>query len=228
MSANIKELKKSQSGFTIVELNITMTLMAIVAVSFLAIFTNFLVASSRTNATIEMTSESQNLLRVMVEELRYGAGVRQTNTITDPNGPGGGWNTGNASFVIITAVPAQDSTNQYIIDPVTGGPYLNEFVYYKSGNELYKRTLAHPSATGNKLKTSCPAASASSSCPADRELAENIDTMSFTLYDQDNTLTTNAVNARSVKIDLSLRKKTFGQALTFDNSIRITLRNTFL
>lgn len=227
MSVSIKPVIKPQGGFTIVELNITMALMAIVAVSFLAIFTNFLVASSRTNATIEMTSESQNLLRVMVEELRYGAGVRQTNSITDPNGPGGGWNTGNANFVIITAVPAQDSSNQYIIDPVTGGPYLNEFVYYKSGTKLYKRTLAHPSATGNKLKTSCPESLASSSCPADRELAENIDTMSFTLYDQDDVLTTDAVNARSIKIDLSLQKKTFGSPLIFDNSIRITLRNTF-
>lgn len=227
MSANIKQPCKNQQGFTLVELNITMALMAIVAVSFLAVFTNFLVVSSRTNATIEITSESQNLLRVMVEELRYGAGVRQTNSIADPNGPVGGWNTDNSNFVIITAVPAQDSANQYIIDPDTGSPYLNEFVYHKSGSKLYKRTLAHPNATGNKLKTSCPAAAASSSCPADRELAQNINTMSFTLYDQDDVLTTNALLARSIKIDLSLQTKTFGDPLKFDNSIRITLRNTF-
>lgn len=219
--------KIDQHGFTIVELNITMTLMAIVAVSFMAIFTNFLVTSTRTNASIQMTHDSQNLLRVMVEELRYGAGVRQTNSITDPNAPSGGWNTGNTNFVIITAVPALDSSNNYITDPNTGYPYENEFVYYKSGDILYKRTLANPSATGNTLKTSCPPSIASSSCPADRELAEGIDTMTFTLYDQDNNLTTTATNARSIKIDLSLQKNTFGTPLRFDNTIRITLRNNF-
>ncbi|HET7673345.1 MAG TPA: prepilin-type N-terminal cleavage/methylation domain-containing protein [Candidatus Saccharimonadales bacterium] len=225
MSAN--SLKKQDRGFTLVELNITMTVMAILAIGFLAAFTNFLVAASRTNTSIEMTSDSQNLLRVMVEELRYGAGVRQTNTISDPNGPSGGWNTDNTSFVIITAVPVLNGSNDYVIDPNTGEPYMNEFVYYKNGTTLYKRTLANPSATGNRLKTSCPASLATSSCPADRELVENLDTMTFTLYDQDNNLTSVAANARSIKIDLSLQKKTFGTPLQYDNSIRITLRNNF-
>ncbi len=225
MSAN--KLKLSQAGFTIVELEITILLMAIISVSFIAIFTNFLQAETRTSTTIEMTSDSQNLLRVMVEELRYGAGVRQTNSITDPHAPSGGWNTDNVNFVIITAVPALNNSNQYILDPDTGYPYENEFVYYKSGTKLYKRTLANPNASGNKLKTSCPFNVATSTCPADRELVDNIDTMTFTLYDQDNALTNTATAARSIKINLSLEKRTFGLPLIFENTIRITLRNDF-
>lgn len=174
-----------------------------------------------------MTNDSQNLLRTMVEELRNGAGVRQTNTITDPNAPAGGWNTGNTNFVIITAVPAQNTSNQYIIDPATGRPYFNEYVYYKQDTFLYKRTLAHPNATGNKLKTSCPESLATAACPADRKLVETLKTMLFTFYDQDDVLTIDPLLARSIKIDLILEKKTFGDPLTFDNSIRTTLRNTF-
>ncbi|MBI5357250.1 hypothetical protein HZB74_00120 [Candidatus Saccharibacteria bacterium] len=223
----MKPVRSSEGGFTIVELNMTIGLMAILSIGFMAIFTNFLVTNTRINTSIEMTSGSQILLRTMVEELRYGAGVRQTNTITDPNGPGAGWNTGNVNFVIITAVPAVDSSNNYIIDTSTGSPYMNEFVYFKQGTALYKRTLAHPSATGNSLKTSCPESVATSSCPADRKLVENLETMSFTLYDQDNATTANTALARSIKIDLTLSKDTFGNPITFDNSIRITLRNTF-
>ncbi|HEX5456161.1 MAG TPA: prepilin-type N-terminal cleavage/methylation domain-containing protein [Candidatus Saccharimonadales bacterium] len=226
MSGNI-DIRRNQSGFTIVELTITITLMAILSVGFIAAFTNFLVSSQRTNTRIEMTNDSQNLLRVLVEELRYGAGVRQTNSITDPNAPAGGWNTDNTNFVIITAVPALDSSNEYIIDPDTGEPYMNEYVYYKTGTTLYKRTLANPGATGNRSVTSCPASLASASCPADRELVENVGSMTFTLYDQDNATTTTALNARSVQIDLTLSKDTFGQPITYDNSIRITLRNNF-
>jgi prepilin-type N-terminal cleavage/methylation domain-containing protein len=168
----LKLVKLNQQGMTLPELMTAISLLAALSVSFLVVFTSFLVTTTKTNTTIEMTSESQNLLRILVEELRYGAGVRQTNSITDPNGPSGGWNTSNTAFVIITAVPALDSSNNYIINPSTGTAYLNEYVYYKSGTTLYKRTLANPSATGNKSMTSCPAASASSTCPADRKLAE--------------------------------------------------------
>jgi prepilin-type N-terminal cleavage/methylation domain-containing protein len=221
------DIRRGQAGFTIVELTITITIMAILSVGFMAAFTNFLVTSQRTNTRIEMTNDSQNLLRVMVEELRYGDGVRQTNTISDPNAPSGGWNTDNSNFVIITAVPALDTSNEYIINPSTGEPYMNEYVYYKNGTTLYKRTLANPSATGNRSVTSCPASVATASCPADRELVENVSSMTFTLYDQDNGTTTSAVAARSVQIDLTLSKDTFGQPITYDNSIRITLRNNF-
>lgn len=227
MLGNIKRISRDTRGFTIVELNITILLLALMGITLLSIFGSFIVNSTRTNYMIEMTNDSQNLLRVMVEELRYGAGVRQTNTIDDANAPGGGWNTDDTNFVIITAVPALDTGNDYIIDVATGEPYMNEFVYYRQGSFLYKRTLANPDALGNRFKTSCPPASATTACPADRKLIETINAMTFTLYDQDNALTTDPLLARSVKIDLTLAKNTFGTPVTFDNSIRTTLRNTF-
>ena len=215
------------AGFTLPELLVSISVIGILLLSVLGITTYFFTFITRNNALIEMTVDSQNLLRVTVEELRYGSGVRQINAITDPNEPVGGWQTSNADFVIIVAVPAVDSSRQYIIDPDTGSPYNNELVYFKSGTTLFRRTLAHPSAIGNKLVTSCPEASASPSCPADRRLVEHLKSMIFTLYDQDDALTTDPLLARSVKIDLALEQDTFGQPLTLDNSIRMTLRNTF-
>lgn len=227
MLDNTKLARNRSDGFTLVELNLSLVIMSIMAVSLLIVFTNFFVIMTRTNAIVDMTVDSQNLLRTAVEELRYGAGVRVTNTITDPNAPASGWDTDNVNFVIVIAVPAVDSDRNYIIDPSTGSPYMNELVYYKNGSQLYKRILAHPDATGNILTTSCPPALATSSCPADRKLVDNVNTMTFTLYDQDNALTTDPLLARSVKIDLQLLRDTFGEPLTYDNSVRITLRNTY-
>lgn len=224
MSASTKH---TSAGFTIVELNLSITIMAILLVSLLTVFTNFFVVMTRTNSIVDMTVDSQGLLRTMVEELRYGAGVRQSATITDANAPAGGWDTSNADFVIVIAVPAADSDRNYIIDSATGSPYFNELVYFKSGTTLYKRLLANPAATGNALKTSCPASVATASCPADRKLGENLNTMVFTLYDQDNATTNDPLLARSVKIDLNLQKDTFGAPLSYDNSVRITLRNVY-
>ena len=220
--------KLNIKGFTIVELNITLILLVIVNASFLAIFINFLITSSRTNTITQLTSDSQSLLRILTEELRYGSGVRQTNAINDPNAPAGGWNTSNTNFVIITTTLAQDSNDNFIIDPNTGRPYNNEFVYYRQDNELYKRTLVDPNATGNKLRTSCPEALATASCPADRKLVENLNSISFTFYDQDNIVTTDPLLARSISINLVLTQDVFGNDLDFANSIRVTLRNIFV
>ena len=228
MLDSIKKSRRSRSsGFTVVELMVSISLVGIVSVGVLYVLTHFLVLITRNSIATDMTADSQNLLRATVEELRYGAGVRQTNTITDANAPVGGWNTSNSNFVIVIAMPAIDSAGDYIVDTSTGSPYNNEFVYFKMGTELYKRILAHPSATGNSLLTSCPASLASDTCPADRKLINTINEMEFTLYDQDDIVTTNPLLARSVKIAISLQKETFGRPLDLDYSIQTTLRNTF-
>jgi hypothetical protein len=124
-------------------------------------------------------------------------------------------------------VPAVNAAKDYIIDSATGSPYNNELVYFKSGSILYKRILANPSASGNSLKTTCPAAQVTASCTADRKLITTLDDMVFTLYDQDDVVTSDPLLARSVKIALSLEKKVFGQPLNLSYNIQTTLRNTF-
>ncbi len=200
--------------------------MGIISVSMIAVFGNYLALVTRNSRSTELTVTSQNLLRSTVEELRYGAGVRQTNTVSDPNMPGG-WNTSNTNFVIIIAVPAVDASGQYIINPDTGNPYNNELVYYRQQTRLYKRTLANTAALANKARTSCPPASATETCPSDRLLTEHGKSFTFTLYDQDDNPTTTATSARSIRINLGLERDTFGTPITFDNSIRVTLRNQF-
>jgi len=218
---------KRQAGFTLVEVMVVVSVMAIVGVVFLGLVSNYFVVITRNNELSEMTVNSQNLLRTTVENIRYGDGVRQTNQIVDAHAPSGGWNTNNTSFVIIIAVPALDNTRAYIINPSTGSPYMNELVYYKSGLTLMERKLANPDAVGNRLQTSCPASSASSSCPADTELASYVRSMLFTLYDQNAAVTNVPADARSVKITLTTERNAPGQPLNLTTTTQVTLRNRF-
>ena len=215
------------AGFTVVELAVGITISSILFLVFMAVLTSHFVLITKNNASIDMAANSQNLLRTTVEALRVGDGVRQTSTIADPNAPSGGWNTSNTSFVIVIATPALDSARNYIIDPSTGSPYMNELVYYKSGFSLVVRRLANPGASGNSLVTSCPLSSSSPSCPPDKLLADYVQSMTFTLYDQDNNLTTDPTLARLIKIDLALQRTVFGSAIILNNSILVTLRNRF-
>jgi len=218
---------KSSKGSTLVELLVIITVTSILAIVFLDTITNFYSVITRNNASSDLTITSQNLLRSTVETLRVGDGVRQTNSISDANAPGGGWSTSNSDFVIVIASPALDSSRSYIIDPNTGSPYMNELVYYKNGALLMQRVLANPDATGNSLKTTCPPEIATANCPADKQLAEYVKTMLFTLYDQDDIVTNDPLAARSIKIDLAMERDLSGAPLTLNNSIRVTLRNRF-
>lgn len=226
MSDN-NQINRSQAGFTLVEVTVVVTVMALIAITFLGIVTNFFVVINRNNKLTEMTISSQNLLRSTVENIRYSEGVRQINQITDANAPVGGWNTSNANFVIILSVPALDSSRNYIIDSTTGIPYMNELVYYKNNSTLMRRTLANTGAAGNNLQTTCPLALATTSCPSDVELAPYVYSMLFTLYDQNGATTTSAPLARSVKIDLTMKQNNPGDPISVSNAIRVTLRNRF-
>jgi prepilin-type N-terminal cleavage/methylation domain-containing protein len=217
----------NEHGFTLVEMLIAVTLMAIIGVVFLGLSVNYFVVIMRNNALSEMTVSSQNLLRSTVENIRFGDGVRQTNQISDPYAPSGGWNTSNTNFVIIIAVPAIDAGHQYIIDPSTGSPYMNELIYYKNGTTLMERKLANTNAAGNTLKTTCPPANATSACTADIQLAKYVNSMVFTLYDQDNAQTNNAALARSVKISLNMQRNAPGNPINLSTNMQVTLRNRF-
>jgi Tfp pilus assembly protein PilE len=220
-------LDSKQRGFTVPELAIYIVVGTILTLAFLTALTNYFILTVRNNAKIEMTTDSQNLLRRTVDALRLGDGVRQTNSISDPNAPSGGWNTNNTNFVIVIQTPAFDSDRNFIINTDTSNPYMNELVYYKDGDSLLRRNLAHPDATGNTLTTSCPPEQASESCPADAVLAENVESITFILYDLNNASTNDPLLARSILIALALQRNVFGDLISFDNSIRVTLRNKF-
>ena len=217
-----------QAGFTLVELMVALTVSALISVVFLGMIASYFVIITRNSELGDMTVNSQNLLRTTVENIRYGDGVRQTNQITDPNAPSGGWTTSNANFVIILAVPALDkTTHAYIIDPSTGSPYMNELVYYKNGTTLMERVLANPSAANNNRVTTCPASLATNTCPADAQLATYVNTMSFTMYDTDAAVTTDPTQARSIYITLNMQRNAPGNPLNLTTSTQVTLRNRF-
>lgn len=224
MSGNIKQSRSS--GVTLVELVVVITVGAILIVPTVTVMFGFYSNTIKNNLQARLAVESQNILRSVVEELRVSSGVRAINTIVDSNAPGGSWTTSNANLVLIISTPVLDSSNDFVIDPSTGYPYQNELVYFAENGKLYKRYLANSAATGNRYKTSCPAALATATCPADVKLSDNFKTMSFLFYDQDNNATTTLADARSINLTIQMERKTFGQTIEFANNIRITLRNS--
>ncbi|MGB3023886.1 MAG: prepilin-type N-terminal cleavage/methylation domain-containing protein [Candidatus Saccharimonadales bacterium] len=222
-----------QSGYTLAELLISLFIIGLLAATLVSLYTIFFDNTLRNNYQARLAVESQGILRSIVEELRVSSGIRATS-MPDSNVVGGGanWSTSNANLVLIIATPAVDDTNTILFNTNDGKPYLNELVYYAAGGKLFKRYLVDPLATNNRYQTSCPPNLASSTCPSDVLLSDHFKTMTFDFYDQDNVVinqsTGDITKARSIQLNIDMEHKTFGQIVTYNNKIRMTMRNNQL
>ncbi len=70
--------------------------------------------------------------------------------------------------------PTEDKTHNIAMNGAV--PYDDEYVLYLDGTtkKLMLRTLANPNVANNLVTTSCPPAIASSSCPADKAIIDNL------------------------------------------------------
>jgi prepilin-type N-terminal cleavage/methylation domain-containing protein len=187
--------RAAEKGFTLVELLVVIVL----TVAFSTIVLSFMIDFWRGTATLENDSETlvsrQNAGDRLRETLNAASQLISQNSISDTHAnvpdpsdassthwllihaiPG---NTpmpasGSATPLFYFNAPSVDSSKNFIMNG--SQPYSDEFVLYLNGSskQLFLRTLVNPSASGDRLKTSCPPAIATSSCPADTAIAGDI------------------------------------------------------
>lgn len=136
------------------------------------------------------------------------------------------------------------TTGTFIMNGVQ--PYEDEYVLYMNGTtkQLMQRILVNPSATNNKVKTSCPAGYVTASCPADKVIANDIASIDLRYFSKSGNLinytssfdtVTNTYTGPDytavevVELNLHLTQKPIFQktnATVNDTVIRIALRNT--
>lgn len=125
-------------------------------------------------------------------------------------------------------------------------PYEDEYIMYLDGSkkQLLVRQLANPNIANNKIKTSCPPAIANASCPADKVILSQLDSVDSVYYSRSG----NTINYQSATDPLTgifigpdfplveALQFTFhvkgkplfqtGNATVNDTIVRIALRNT--
>lgn len=136
-----------------------------------------------------------------------------------------------------------DSSNQIIMNGLQ--PYEDEFVLYLHNptKELRLRRIINPAASSNRLQTTCPPESATSTCPADKTIASDLtaattryfsrtgNTIDHTsVYDSDTNsyIGPDYPVVEVVEIKLNLAQKPFLQksdATQNSTIIRVALRN---
>ncbi len=220
-------MKKLNSlGVSLVELLITITVVSIMAIVIMNFMVNWLQQYAITETRSALLTDAQTAVDRMVDAVRLSSSADDDNRWPDTNPPIAGnqfsWTSTSSRLVLASAV--ENTSNQIVFsDPANYTSQKNNLIFFVNNNTLYQRAIAAP-VQNNKLKTSCPANSASASCPADLRLAQNVSNFSVKYYDGNN-VEVAPTDSRSIEISLTLQKRRFSQLIQSVYKTRMVYRN---
>lgn len=198
-----------QKGFTVPEVVVSLVLTGIFCGMILVFAFNFWGYGASTEADLTALVDRINASDFLREYIGSSSGLINQNSIQDNNPevvdafttPAYYWELihavpGNTSISGGTSTrpllyfrrPSLNTSNAFIMNGSI--PYEDEFVLYfdRSAKKIRLRTLANSLASGNRLQTSCRDSLASSSCPADRTLIENIESVDLRYFSRSGNL----------------------------------------
>lgn len=217
-----------QSGFTLPEVIVALTLSSVLIGIIIGFMVNSLSQYGITNARAELLNEAQIALDIAANDIRLSANADANNRWPDENGPGApdvtlGWESNGTTLVLATAAEDGDG-NILFSDSANYISHKNNSIYFVQSGALYKRVLAAPSVSGNTAVTTCPEDSATPTCPADRLLLRNVE--SFTVkYFNEQGQEVAPDDARSVELEVHLKVNRYPNSVFAEYKTRMVFRN---
>ena len=216
-----------QSGFTLVELMTSITLIGIMTGFVVAFGVNGLANYNYSYNRSVLLDQAHLGLRSISEAILQSASADTNNRIEDQNSPGApgnlfSWQSDADTLILATA--AEDNAGNIIFqDESQYVSYKNNVIYYLDDNVLKKRILA-ADVPNNSTITTCPETSSSPTCPADKTILEDVDSFSVKYYDSQNQ-EVSPNNARSIELEINLSKEVQNRAMSAGYSTRTVFRN---
>lgn len=219
--------KRAEAGFTVPEVLVTLVIAGLLISLIIGFMINSLSRYGIAGARAELLNEAQVALDITSNDIRISANADANNRYNDSNAPSApsnllSWQSNSTTLVLATA--AQDSSRNILFSDAS--KYIsqkNNIIYFVKNKTLYRRVLAAP-VTGNVAKTTCPSASATTSCPADKALINNVDTFTIKYFDKQGAEVT-PTSARSVELYIKLNVVRFPNSVIAEYKTRMTFRN---
>jgi len=216
-----------EAGFTVVELVIAMVVLVMVTGAVITFSVGKTIEAARVSTRADLLTNAQIGLDRMANDIRLSSKADDANRWPDshsPTSPGSdyGWQSNTSTLVLATSAQTSDGTILFD-DKADYITTKNNYVYYLSGSTLYKRILA-AAVSGNSAVTTCPPASATSTCPADKMVLTDVNSFSIKYYDTLNQQVDPA-SARSIQLTVQLKVTTFGQPIIANYTTRMVFRN---
>lgn len=229
---------RSQSGFSLLELLMATAVIGMLAVTVSGFYVDRLIDYAHTNTLIILQTNTKQALETMEKDIKSARTLETTNTWADAHGPGGnpyGWASSNGSpSTVVLSVPVTDTGgNLSYTDATHSALQTNDIIYYvdSATKTLYRRVIVNPlcaSAGGTvdcTMRSTCPPALATSSCPADGKVIEDVANLVAKYYDTSGNATSAVNNVYSLDVTLTQSRTQYGRTYTNSLTSRATLRN---
>lgn len=214
-------------GISIVELLITLSVISILSLVIMNFMVNWLQQYIVTQNRTQLLMQAQDTLDLVTNDIRLSSAADTQNRILDANAPDApnnmqSWTSGESQLVLATA--AEDEASNIIFsDPAQYISEKNNVIYFVQDEVLYRRILA-ADVDGNKATTTCPPDLSGPDCPSDRKMAEGVVNFSVRYFNIHNEEVL-PNNARSIQMEITLRKRAFGQTIESSDRTRMVFRN---
>lgn len=201
-------LRSEAAGFTLVELIVVMAMTLMMTGLILSFFLDLWGSTATLQNDSETFVSRENAGDALRDAFNTATGLIDQNGIADShtNNPDPG-NATNNYWLILHAIPGAtsmpstgttpvlyfeapsiNSSKNFIMNGAIS--YKDDFVLYldASTKDLMLRSLANPSATGDRVVTSCPPSQATASCPADKIIATDVSAVSMRYFSRSGNL----------------------------------------
>lgn len=220
-------MNRSEEGFTLVETIIALSITSVLMFIIISFMTNSIAQYAVINTRSELLNEAQIAVDTIANDTRLSGNADANNRWQDNNAPESpadnySWESGQNTLVLATAV--EDDAGEIIFaDPNLYISEKNNNVYFIQSGALYKRTVASP-INNNSKKTTCPIATATANCPADKQLLTNVVEFRVRYYNDQNQ-EVSPTNARSIEVYVKLSKNQYSQPVSAEYKTRMVFRN---
>ncbi len=222
-----RPLPLDAAGLTLVELLVALILTTAISTLIVNFAIDKLQQSTLQTLQFDLLTNAETGLNRVANDVRLATSADENNRWDDNYAPAAPTDTlswTSDSDTLVLAVAAQDISRNIIFNDAHD--YVsakNNVVYYLQNGTLYRRVLAAPN-SNNAAKTTCPSASATSSCPADAAVLENVSSFTVHYYGSDGS-TVVPTSAHSVQLDVTLLKHQYGRDIRADYKTRMVFRN---
>lgn len=215
-----------QRGFTLVETMITLVMTGVLATTIIVFMISGLRTYGKATSKAYLISQAQSGVERISNDILLSANADENNRIEDNYSPGAPTNLlswqSDADTLILATAAEDNSRNILFADASQYITHKNNVIYFLDGKVLRKRTLA-ANIANNRAITSCPASVATTSCPADRVILENVSSFVVTYRDHLNQ-SVPPEDARSVEVAVTLDDKKYATT-TVNYKTRTVFRN---
>lgn len=240
------DLQRKDEGFTLIEILIMSPIIMVTIVLLMSYMFNQYGQLTQQGALINLQTEAQNIVFSMQDDLLFARSFESdmNTNLTDAYKPTGGWKYNSTPPTLIISDVAlttnRRSANRIPVYINTLGctpqatleqndELFENTVYFASGTNLYKRIITAPSTMSicgtPYQKQTCPSGHTSTTCPLDRQLTDKLSSFAITYYDTNNTVAATPEAAEKVKVDVTLKDRSFAEDIYASSSVTLRKLN---